>query len=348
MTSPRISSGVSTSRSSACTPRRTSLSCMVAARARELLVRNETPRPWPRSSASTWAAPGVSTSPVQTQPSRTKTNPFISRKDRRVGLMRSGTGDSVAFGLGYYHARPPAGEGRRSPIRPHQKPSRRARFALNSKDNGKAAQLGQTDLYAPERGRGGVRADAHPPDAAVYLHALCAPQAAGDAGGDRSRAGALLRPHRGLHLHESDGPALRAPALHRGAGGVGARGPGSRVEPGDALRPRHDAGHGRATDGFARRQCVVPGLGTITARRPAAPARSTGAFDDVQKSMWQTEAKRHLGQRVLVSVKNAADPIPGNLAQIADDGLLLEQNGERVAVSYLRITNIEREGRPSA
>lgn len=90
---------------------------------------------------------------------------------------------------------------------------------------------------------------------------------------------------------------------------------------------------------------VVPGLGTITARRP--PSRSTGAFDDVQKSMWQTEAKRHLGQRVLVSVKNAADPIAGNLAQIADDGLLLEQNGERVAVSYLRITNIERESRPS-
>jgi hypothetical protein len=87
---------------------------------------------------------------------------------------------------------------------------------------------------------------------------------------------------------------------------------------------------------------VVPGLGTITARRPA-PARAAGAFDDVQKSMWQAEAQRHLGQRVLVSVKNATDPIPGSLAQIADDGVLLEQNGERVAVSYLRITNIERD-----
>jgi len=64
--------------------------------------------------------------------------------------------------------------------------------------------------------------------------------------------------------------------------------------------------------------------------------------------MWQAEAQRHLGQRVLVSVKNATEPIPGNLAQIADDGVLLEQNGERVAVSYLRITNIELESKRSA
>src|SRR5712691_885637 len=95
---------------------------------------------------------------------------------------------------------------------------------------------------------------------------------------------------------------------------------------------------------------VVPGLGTITAARKAATAarHAAGAFDDVQKSMWQAEAQRHLGQRVLVSVKNATEPIPRNLAQIADDGVLLEQNGERVAVSYLRITNIELESKRSA
>jgi hypothetical protein len=95
---------------------------------------------------------------------------------------------------------------------------------------------------------------------------------------------------------------------------------------------------------------VVPGLGTITAARRAATAarHAAGAFDDVQKSMWQAEAQRHLGQRVLVSVKNATEPIQGNLAQIADDGVLLEQNGERVAVSYLRITNIELESKRPA
>ncbi len=94
---------------------------------------------------------------------------------------------------------------------------------------------------------------------------------------------------------------------------------------------------------------VVPGLGTITAARRAATAarHAAGAFDDVQKTMWQTEAQRHLGHRVLISVKNATEPIPGNLAQIADDGVLLEQNGERVAVSYLRITNIELDSKRS-
>jgi hypothetical protein len=94
---------------------------------------------------------------------------------------------------------------------------------------------------------------------------------------------------------------------------------------------------------------VVPGLGMITAARRASTAArgAAGAFDDVQKSMWQTEAKRHLGQQVLVSVKNATEPIAGSLAQIAEDGVLLEQNGQRVAVSYLRITNIEADTRAS-
>ena len=95
---------------------------------------------------------------------------------------------------------------------------------------------------------------------------------------------------------------------------------------------------------------VVPGLGTITAARRASTAarRAAGAFDDVQKSMWQAEAQRHLGQQVLVSVKNAAEPVAGSLAQITDDGVLLEQDGQRVAVSYLRMTNIEPDTRAGA
>lgn len=90
---------------------------------------------------------------------------------------------------------------------------------------------------------------------------------------------------------------------------------------------------------------VVPGLGTITAARRAASAarHAAGVFDEVQKTMWQAEAQRHLGRRVLVSVKNAAEPVVGSLAQIAEDGVLLEQGDQRVAVSYLRITNIESD-----
>jgi hypothetical protein len=88
---------------------------------------------------------------------------------------------------------------------------------------------------------------------------------------------------------------------------------------------------------------LVPGLGTITAASRAASAarQAAGVFDEVQKTMWQAEAQRHLGRRVLISVKNATEPIEGSLAQIAEDGVLLEQGDERVAISYLRITNIE-------
>ena len=90
---------------------------------------------------------------------------------------------------------------------------------------------------------------------------------------------------------------------------------------------------------------VVPGLGTITAASRAASAarQAAGVFDDVQKTMWHAEAQQHLGRRVLISVKNAPEPIAGSLAQIAEDGVLLEQDDERVAVSYLRITNIEAD-----
>jgi len=90
---------------------------------------------------------------------------------------------------------------------------------------------------------------------------------------------------------------------------------------------------------------LVPGLGTITAASRAAWAarQAAGVFDEVQKTMWHAEAQRHLGRHVLISVKNAPEPVAGSLAQIADDGVLLEQGDQRVAVSYLRITNIESD-----
>jgi hypothetical protein len=90
---------------------------------------------------------------------------------------------------------------------------------------------------------------------------------------------------------------------------------------------------------------LVPGLGTITAAsRAASPARqAAGVFDEVQKTMWHAEAQRHLGRHVLISVKNAPEPVAGSLAQLADDGVLLEQGDKRIAVSYLRITNIESD-----
>ncbi|OGL19599.1 MAG: hypothetical protein A3K12_03500 [Candidatus Rokubacteria bacterium RIFCSPLOWO2_12_FULL_71_19] len=87
ITSPRISSGVRTSSTAASTPSRASLACMVADRARELLVRKDTRRPCSLSSPSTSAAPGTRMSPVHTQPSRSKTKPRSARSSRRDMVM---------------------------------------------------------------------------------------------------------------------------------------------------------------------------------------------------------------------------------------------------------------------
>lgn len=122
-------------------------------------------------------------------------------------------------------------------------------------------------------------------------------------------------------------------------------GPAETSSAGDhAARPVSVATNGPASPSWpGPGGLVVPGLGTITAASRAASAarQAAGVFDEVQKTMWHAEAQQHLGRRVLISVKNAPEPIAGSLAQIAEDGVLLEQDDQRVAVSYLRITNIE-------
>jgi len=120
---------------------------------------------------------------------------------------------------------------------------------------------------------------------------------------------------------------------------------GQPVESGALARPMvATAATGPAAPTFPD-GLLVPGLGTITAASRAASAarQAAGVFDEVQKTMWHAEAQRHLGRHVLISVKNAPEPVSGSLAQIADVGVLLEQGDHRVAVSYLRITNIESD-----
>ena len=129
-----------------------------------------------------------------------------------------------------------------------------------------------------------------------------------------------------------------------GAGPAGATAAASTVSGGDvAARPAPTASGNNPAAAVFPGGLLVPGLGTITAASRAASAarQAAGVFDEVQKTMWQAEAQRHLGRAVLISVKNSTEPIKGSLAQIADDGVLLEQGDERVAISYLRITNIE-------
>lgn len=58
-------------------------------------------------------------------------------------------------------------------------------------------------------------------------------------------------------------------------------------------------------------------------------------------TMWRHEAEPHVGRNVLVSVMNSAEPISGILLQVTNDGLLLDQAGRRVGITYRRISAIE-------
>lgn len=83
----------------------------------------------------------------------------------------------------------------------------------------------------------------------------------------------------------------------------------------------------------------MPGIGTIQEFRDVA-----GAFDQL-RDVWKAEAQPHLGRRVVVSVRNSPQPLAGWLAQVTDDGVLLDDGGRQVGVSYRRISAIEPAGR---
>jgi len=83
---------------------------------------------------------------------------------------------------------------------------------------------------------------------------------------------------------------------------------------------------------------VVPGVGRITELKP----EKAGALSHLD-SIWRAEAEPLLGKRVLVAVRNAQDPMKGVLAQVTEDGVILDQNGTRVVVSYTRVSAIEAD-----
>jgi len=82
-------------------------------------------------------------------------------------------------------------------------------------------------------------------------------------------------------------------------------------------------------------------MGRITELKSA----DTSALSDLD-SMWRAEAEPLLGKRVLVAVRNAPDPMTGILAQVTQDGLILDQNGTRVGISYARVSAIEADMTP--
>jgi hypothetical protein len=132
------------------------------------------------------------------------------------------------------------------------------------------------------------------------------------------------------------------------------------VEPGPSwpMAADHTAGASRAnpaptphrTSPFAARGrsgasgrggLVVPGMGRITELKPAAAS----ALSDLD-SMWRAEAEPFLGKRVLVAVRNAPDPMKGILAQVTQDGVILDQGGNKVRISYTRLSAIETDTVP--
>jgi hypothetical protein len=105
-------------------------------------------------------------------------------------------------------------------------------------------------------------------------------------------------------------------------------------------KPSPFAARGRSGAG-GRGRLVVPGMGRITELKPAAAS----ALSDLD-SMWRAEAEPLLDKRVLVAVRNAPDPMKGILVQVTRDGLILDQNGTRVGISYARVSAIEADTTP--
>lgn len=86
----------------------------------------------------------------------------------------------------------------------------------------------------------------------------------------------------------------------------------------------------------------MPVFGAI---REVEPIRETdmlpGAVEQL-RTVWEAEARPHLGRRVAISVRNAPEPIVGTLSQITENGLLVvDGDSHKIGVSYRRISAIE-------
>lgn len=95
-------------------------------------------------------------------------------------------------------------------------------------------------------------------------------------------------------------------------------------------RPARLQGAGPQASG--RGGLVTPGLGAI---------RELGDLSTAMAAIWKREATAHLGRRVLMSVVRSTEPIAGTMVDVTEDGVLLERNGQQIAVGYRRISGIE-------
>jgi hypothetical protein len=94
------------------------------------------------------------------------------------------------------------------------------------------------------------------------------------------------------------------------------------------------AEQGAAPASAAAKDLEVPGIGPIQ------------EFDQIAEMLWsisKAKAEPYLGQRVLVSVRNSRRPIAGTVLEVTNDGVLLQENGREVGISYRRISAIEAD-----
>jgi hypothetical protein len=105
-------------------------------------------------------------------------------------------------------------------------------------------------------------------------------------------------------------------------------------------RPSPFAGKGRSATG-GRGGLVVPGMGRITELK----GTDAGATSDLD-SMWRVEAEPLLGKRVLVAVRNATEPVKGIMSQVTEDGVIIDQDGTKLGISYTRVSAIEADTTP--
>jgi hypothetical protein len=119
-----------------------------------------------------------------------------------------------------------------------------------------------------------------------------------------------------------------------------AAGAAREVPPPPAGQPSAFAGKGRAA-ASGRGGLVVPGMGRIRELKPV----DAGATSDLD-SMWRVEAEPLLGKRVLVAVRNAQEPVKGIMSQVTQDGVIIDQNGTKVGISYTRVSAIEADMTP--
>ena len=78
----------------------------------------------------------------------------------------------------------------------------------------------------------------------------------------------------------------------------------------------------------------MPGLGAI--REVHDLSRAMGV-------LWQAEAAGYKGRRVVVSVLSAPLPVVGTLIELTDEGLLVQTDRGRIAVSFDRISSIDEQ-----